>query len=497
MALKFEQKLPVILSIVFLLITVIGFILYQNTTSVQDAVDREQRTQRVLTALDKTLVLSLDIESATRRFIVTSNDSYLEKFNRAKQQIGPNIAELRRFAEGNEYETAAINKIEPLLNSSVQEAQRKIDLRKSSDFESTAGLMATSADQNALDELRVTIDGLKEYEFRSMEARDAMLDESFYSTIWTLIIGSVAGLAALGFANYVVSREIGKRRLAETALTEANHELEDRIEKRTAELQDANDRLLAIAGEREELLTNEQMARQEAEIANRLRDEFLATASHELRTPINSILGWARLLKAGNLDSTKAAKGVNTIIKNSEIQSRLIQDLMDVARVISGKLELERQQVDPAEIIKLAVESIRPAASQRSIEVTLSVDPAPTGLTIIGDRDRLMQVFSNLLTNAVKFTPSGGKVMVDAFPEDGVMVFRFSDTGSGISAEFLPHVFERFRQDSSAIKGGGLGLGLAIVRNISELHGGTVSVQSEGENKGSVFTVKLPLEDGG
>jgi signal transduction histidine kinase len=256
-----------------------------------------------------------------------------------------------------------------------------------------------------------------------------------------------------------------------------------------------NESLRVVATEREELLKKEQSARREAEIANRLRDEFMATVSHELKTPLNSILGWARMLKAGDLDEAQVKKALGTIIKNSETQNRLIEDLLDVARIISGKLVLEFEPVDPVELLHDVVETVMPAANAKRIVISQDFEEDVRRLTVQGDRNRLMQVFSNLLTNAVKFTPKGGRIEVRLSSVDARLNVSVKDNGIGINPEFVPMVFERFRQDSSVnTQNGGLGLGLAIVRQLVEMHGGSVSVQSDGANKGSEFNVELPAQ---
>lgn len=245
--------------------------------------------------------------------------------------------------------------------------------------------------------------------------------------------------------------------------------------------------------EREELLKREQTARREAEIANRMRDEFLATVSHELRAPLNSILGWGRLMEKGKLDETTTQKAVHTIVRNAESQNRLIEDLLDVSRIISGKLRLEIITLKPVNVVESALETVRPAAEAKGIK--LKIKETPDVSHIAGDPNRLQQVIWNLLSNAIKFTPNGGEVSVGIERRDDYTEIKVTDSGVGIKDEFLPHVFDRFRQaDTSSIrKFGGLGLGLAIVRHITEMHGGTVSVESGGENKGSTFIVRLPI----
>ena len=231
----------------------------------------------------------------------------------------------------------------------------------------------------------------------------------------------------------------------------------------------------------------------EAEAANRAKDEFLATLSHELRTPLTAILGWARLLRGGNLPEGAAGGALETIERNAKAQSQLIDELLDVSRIVTGKLRLDTRPVELGRVIEAAVESVRPAA--RAKKIRLEVELEPLGGPLIGDAGRLQQVAWNLLSNAVKFTPEGGRVGVLLRRAGAHAEVRVEDTGQGIGAEFLPHVFDRFRQaDGSTTRThGGLGLGLAIARHLVELHGGAISADSEGEGRGASFTVRLPL----
>ncbi|MBD1848339.1 PAS domain S-box protein [Cyanobacteria bacterium FACHB-63] len=253
--------------------------------------------------------------------------------------------------------------------------------------------------------------------------------------------------------------------------------------------------------EREQLLKREQAAREDAERANRIKDEFLAVLSHELRSPLNPILGWTRLLRNGNLDSARQMDALATIERNAKLQSQLIEDLLDISRIMQGKLTLTPTPTSLAFVISAAVETVRLAAEAKQIAISLDLDPqiAP----IFGDAGRLQQVVWNLLTNAVKFTPTGGQVTVQLSQRDseGSLIgnqlaqIRVVDTGKGINAQFLPYVFEYFRQEdgSTTRNFGGLGLGLAIVRQIVELHGGTVKAESRGEHQGATFIVQLPV----
>jgi PAS domain S-box-containing protein len=245
--------------------------------------------------------------------------------------------------------------------------------------------------------------------------------------------------------------------------------------------------------EREQLLAREQTAREEAETANRIKDEFLAVLSHELRSPLNPILGWSSLLRNGRLDTNRTAFALETIERNAKLQVQLIEDLLDVSRILRGKLSLKTAPVNLAIVVRSALETVRLSAEAKSIEIQTILDPAVG--QVLGDSARLQQVVWNLLSNAIKFTPEHGEVTVRLDPIDSHAQLQVSDTGKGISPDFLPYVFDYFRQaDSSTTRQfGGLGLGLAIVRHLVELHGGIVQVESAGIGRGATFTVRIPL----
>ncbi|HUR97295.1 MAG TPA: ATP-binding protein [Pyrinomonadaceae bacterium] len=495
MPLTIERKLPLILFFVVIVLTMLGVAFYQHTGSQQDAFDIEKQTQNTVSKLDEVLRLTLDVDSAVSGFIITGNDSYLAPFESAKPRIIQTVAQLREMMTDSPSELEELAALQGTTDRYLAQAQSKIERRRVEGFDATIASLGDSSERSLTTNIRNSIDRLKTAEQSSLLLREKALDESFFRTIWILILGCVSGVVALGLANIVVSREIGKRRGAEAALINANRDLEDRIGERTRELAQANQSLRLVADEREDILKKEQIARREAEIANRLRDEFMATVSHELKTPLNSILGWARMLKAGDLDDEQITRALSTIIKNSETQNRLIEDLLDVARIISGKLVLEFEQVNATELVQDAIQSVTPIAEARGIRISEVVDDGAAAVTISGDRNRLMQVFSNLLTNAIKFTPENGHVEVALAVRNSRLNVSVTDNGIGIKPEFLPLVFERFRQDSSTpARNGGLGLGLAIVRQLVEMHGGSVSVRSEGLNKGSEFTVELPAQ---
>jgi signal transduction histidine kinase len=235
-------------------------------------------------------------------------------------------------------------------------------------------------------------------------------------------------------------------------------------------------------------------AEEEALAANRAKDEFVATLSHELRTPLTSIVGWVRMLREGKLDGARAAQALATIERNALTQVRLIDDLLDVSRIVSGSLRLHIGRITPREIVDNALASMRPAIQAKGLCAEIVADPAMPA--IAGDAVRLQQVIWNLVSNAVKFTPAGGTIRIIVDRDDDHVSIAISDSGEGIDPAFLPHVFERFRQAPGVgtRQGTGLGLGLWVVRQVVELHGGTVAVASEGRGRGATFTVRLPID---
>jgi signal transduction histidine kinase len=280
---------------------------------------------------------------------------------------------------------------------------------------------------------------------------------------------------------HTIQRGLRYRRLmldeqrSRAKLAELNRELESRIEERTAQLQRANEELAD---------------------ANRSKDVFLATLSHELRTPLSPILGWTRILRSGKPDPALITKGIEVIERNAQLQARLIDDLLDVSRIITGKLEIEKEPADLRAIVKAAVEMVRDKATARGISMKVDLPDRP--IIVQGSPVRLQQIVWNFLTNAIKFTESDGEVSVKNYSDREEAYVVISDTGSGISPDFLPYVFEPFRQSNSSItrQHGGLGLGLAIARKLAELQGGRIVAESDGLGKGSRFTFVLPCTIG-
>jgi len=262
---------------------------------------------------------------------------------------------------------------------------------------------------------------------------------------------------------------------------------------RQYQIRDQLNTIRAAQDERQSLLDSERLARREAERANRIKDEFLATLSHELRTPLNAIFGWTRIMGLRANDSTTISEGISVIERNVRVQTQLIEDLFDMSRIISGKIRLEMAHIKISEVIDAAVESVMPSLVAKNIHLSRMIDPEVD--YVWGDPGRLQQVFWNLLSNAVKFTPKDGRIDVFAARVQSRFEITIRDSGEGISPEFLPRLFERFTQaDGSTTRlHGGLGLGLSIVRNLVEMHEGTVHASSAGKNQGATFTVVLPV----
>jgi len=329
-----------------------------------------------------------------------------------------------------------------------------------------------------------------------------VIEKPVQRAMWLVVGSGLSLLVISGVGAYILSRPISRSitsaALAAEALANGKYPQINPLSIKEVALLGQS---LAFAAhllsqreqERTDHLQRAEAAREEAEAANRVKDEFLAVLSHELRTPLNPILGWSHLLRTGKLDAAKTAVALEAIERNAKLQTQLIEDLLDITRIMRGKLNLTMVPVSLVSVTEAAIATVQLAAEAKSIQIHPALD-ASTGL-VLGDSTRLQQIILNLLTNAVKFTDRGGKVSVQLVRADSQAQLQVSDTGKGIHPDFLPYVFEYFRQEDSTTtrRFGGLGLGLAIVRHLVELHGGTVEADSPGEGKGATFTVKLPL----
>jgi signal transduction histidine kinase/ActR/RegA family two-component response regulator len=317
-------------------------------------------------------------------------------------------------------------------------------------------------------------------ELQLLTSRVAASDQTSRRLRIILAVSVMASGPLLALVFGLVVRDEKKRRENERLLRGTNEELDGRVLTRTAALNEALERELAL--------------RRQAEANNRLKDEFLMTVSHELRTPLNALLGWADMLRRGLLSDGRRQRAAEAIYENAKLQNQLIADLIDTSRILTGKLRIEPTVVDLGQIVRDAVNVVAPAAEAKGLALEVALDWQPSAF--VGDPGRLQQVVWNLVFNAVKFTKQG-TVSVRLAPNESESQVDIivADTGIGITRDFLPHVFDRFSQEKTGTTRphGGLGLGLAIVRQLVELHGGTIRVESGGENQGAVFTVSLPL----
>ena len=456
-------------------ILAIGFVSYTEMTVLANSSARVQRSYDVLQTLHDLNTALTDTETNQRGFLLTEDTSYLDQYDAAIAQIRLALTELRRLGDTEQATGDAVGHLAELAGAKLDEMQHAIHaIQKGEQHGALAAFTKGPGRQIMEDFRRDTLDLEADQRqllelHRHREYRARLVSEGVLVTTVLLSLLFV-GAAAL------INRRFDERR----------RELEREIAVRKS----AEER-------REALLTSERAARSEAERATRLKDEFVATMSHELRTPLNAIVGWAAILHRDRNPKT-VLQGVEVIERNAKLQARMVEDLLDMSRIVSGKMAMELQMTDLSAVIEAAVAGVRPAAEAKSVHLHIATTPTRP---VNGDPGRLQQVFWNLLTNAIKFTPANGLVTVFAreIEREGrrSVEISVSDSGQGIDQKFLPYVFDRFRQAdaSTTRRHGGLGLGLSIVKSLVELHQGTVEAQSPGERQGSTFIVCLPLAE--
>ena len=449
-------------------ILAIGFVSYAELSALADSSAGVQRSYDVLQTLDDLDSALADSEANQRGFLLTHDPSYLTQYDAAIAQIRLAVSELRRLCINQPSTAAALAELTRLAGSDLQRLQRTVHDSRSSDSE-THSHLAEGAGSDIMAAFRGVSGELDAAQRRLLKTHRAEEQQARSASEGVLAGTIILSLVFVGAA-LAISRRFDQR----------HRELEREIAERRRGEED-----------REALLVSERAARADAERATRLKDEFVATLSHELRTPLNAIVGWASILRTDHRPAA-ISQGVEVIERNAKVQAHMVEDLLDMSRIVSGKLRMDLQLTEPAAVVKAAVASIGPTAQSRGIAVQTDIRPA--GL-VHGDPGRLQQIVWNLLTNAIKFTPAGGSVNVTVASADGRVEICVSDTGQGIPREFLPYVFDRFRQAdaSTTRRHGGLGLGLSIVKSLVEMHGGTVDVRSDGPNRGSTFTVRLPV----
>lgn len=466
----------------FGVILALAVLSYWNTRRLFDRGLSVTHTKEVRAAVSELMSAVQDGETGQRGYVITGDDAFLEPYVVAEREMPRRLQELRELVADDPEQVRRVGELAPHIQAKLGELRSVIETRRREGFDAAQAIVRGGQGKREMDAARALIGAMQDAEDRVLMKRELTANRAAATAVATFTI------TALLAATFIVLLYIAlQRHLRERERLHAE-ERAARLAAETAVAEQAR-----VEAERERLLLDAQRARGEAEAASRAKDSFLATVSHELRTPLSPILAWTAMLEQGTLDGDQRRKALETIRRCARAQAQLIEDLLDVSRIIAGKMRLEVRPVDLRTVIEAAVDIVRPAADAKNVrlQVVLGTETAP----ITGDPERLQQVVWNLLTNAVKFTPKGGRVNVVLERVNSHVEIAVSDTGQGIAPEFLPHVFERFQQaDPTTTRAfAGLGLGLAIVRHIVEAHGGTAHAESPGVGRGSVFTVKLPL----
>jgi signal transduction histidine kinase/ActR/RegA family two-component response regulator len=458
-----------------LAILAIGFVSYTEMSVLANSSARVQRSYDVLQTLHDLNTALTDTETNQRGFLLTQDPSYLDQYDAAIAQIRLALSGLRRLSGTEESTEDAIGHLAQLAGAKLDEMQHAIHAIQKGERHGALAQLTNGPGRQIMEDFRHDTQELQAEQRQLLELHRRQEYRARIASEGVLVATVLLSLSFVGAAALIGKRFDERRRL---------------LEKEVSERKRAEER-------REALLTSERAARSEAERATRLKDEFVATMSHELRTPLNAIVGWASILRRDR--SPKSInQGVEVIERNAKLQARMVEDLLDMSRILSGKLVMELERTDLTGVIDAAIDAVRPAADARNVRLHTAIGRTRP---VNGDPGRLQQVLWNLLTNAIKFTPSSGLVTVFASEaeRDGrrCVEIRVSDSGQGIDPKFLPFVFDRFRQAdaSTTRRHGGLGLGLSIVKSLVEMHQGTVQVQSPGEGQGATFIVCLPLAE--
>ncbi len=421
-------------------------------------------TRIVLFTASRTLRLVIDQETGIRGYLLTGASEFLEPYTLGADQVARALTDLRHQVRENPTQVARLAALDEAV-ASWQRAARQWLAIAATDPAGRArasDLPALRVEKARMDDIRDRLDAIADDEQSDLAERQHTFMHASRVVVWG---GGGLVLALAALMAFVLRSQIAAiERIYRQALTE-----------------------------REASEDRERRARAQAEGANRTKDEFLATVSHELRTPLTAMLGWARLLRGRRSDEARTERAIDAIERNAVAQAQLIEDLLDVSRIVSGKLRLELHETDLRKVVEAAIDSVRPAMEAKQIRFQTLIDPA--GADVLGDPNRLQQVVWNLLSNAIKFAPKQGKVTLSLARINSHVELTVRDDGRGIDPQFLPRVFQRFAQEDSGESRahGGLGLGLAIARHLVELQGGTIEAASEGVGKGASFTVKLPI----
>ncbi|MGZ4809907.1 MAG: sensor histidine kinase [Thermoanaerobaculia bacterium] len=426
--------------------------------------DSVEHADRVLSKAQRTQALIIDMETGVRGYLLTHEDAFLTPYRSAMRQVGPAFDEMQSLVRDNPVQSERVNALRAAFSSWQNLATRMLAPESDNEIREKAQIAA----RHQMDGIRRLFADLTGTE----EQLRAKRTENVRRVTRTLIAISMSAALFLGLVVGVMTRRALRRVAGE-------------YEEALAESEAARAQSEGLAVENERLF-------HEADSASRTKDEFLATLSHELRTPLTAILGWARLLQIQEFDADSSKSGAAAIERSAKAQAALIEDILDVSRIITGKLTLDIKEVQMGDAVRAAVESIQPAANAKGIQILVD---APADIVVSADPNRLQQILWNLLSNAVKFSGRGTQIRVAVVAGQDDVTLTVADQGMGIDPGFLPYVFDRFRQadSTSTREHGGLGIGLSVVKLLVELHGGTVRAASAGPGKGTTFTVTIPV----
>jgi signal transduction histidine kinase len=411
----------------------------------------------------------IDAETGQRGFLLTGEEAYLRPYSRAIDEVAPTLDRIESLSAADGRARQALPHLRQLVAAKMTELERTLSVRRAQGEDAARAIVLSGVGRSVMDDIRADLDHLSAEQERVIDGEAAAASRSERAAILSELAAGVAGVLLVIVGIHRSNRLLAAQEARDRAMRDLLAATED------------------AAAARAELLEREREL-------NRLKDEFLATLSHELRTPLNAVLGWVRMLRSGVVQDHRVQDALQAVERNASIQHRMIEDLLDVSRVVAGKFHLEFDDVDVAEVVAAAVSAIEPSAEAKAIRLEKTIDADLP--TLSADPHRLQQVIWNLLANAVKFTDRGGHVWLHVRRSARDIIIEVRDDGAGIAPESLPHVWERFRQVSDGMPnaGGavGLGLGLAIVRHIVELHGGTAMAESGGRGRGSTFRIVLP-----
>jgi signal transduction histidine kinase len=466
--------LPTVLAIVLLLgVSLIVVTMRQNVQQIQTLLDETGavvHTLEVQRQLDDILLTVIEAQTSQLSFMLTGQEGRLQRYTTAEASLTRQLRQLQALSSDNPAQVSRVDRLRDATSRQLAAIAKRVDARRARGASPNASLEQEPDETRViLAEIRRITSEMAEEEATVLASRQAQAEAAYEAAV-TGRIGSAVVNALLFMSLALVAASWAGAR-----------------ERRARAQADERERQYREDARREEA------AREVAEKANRSKDEFLAVLSHELRTPLNAVLGWAQILQAQGPHDATSNRGLASIKRNADALQRLVEDLLDVSRIVAGKFSMERRRIDARVPVSAAIESIRPTAQAKGVELQANLNGT---VLLHADPDRLQQVASNLLSNAVKFTPTGGRIDASLTASNGSVLLCVHDTGEGMAKTLVPRIFDRFSQGNGTTtrSHGGLGLGLAIVKHIVDAHGGSIEASSDGEGRGSTFLIRLPVE---